>query len=306
MTFPGFLSRCARATGRHTLASHINRRLVGTISALFHATWKSSGPFGFLAFLALALLAAGCACPRAGMKVDGKRPFDFQRDTFAFPNGLRWVYEYDADGKWTTHTRYPQPDYSQHCFVVARSARQFFLNAEFDPWLPKTDERTYRRLIDKVVATNPRHPLVKNEKIVIPGYADLREFSVAHPDWLKHECGGAWQSYFQRGHWRIMMPFSRGHREHTAGDLLAHARAGDAVVVHLVRFPQLTINHAVVVFAADDQPERIVFTMYDPNLPSEPRMLYFNKQTSTFEFPANNYFPGGKVNVYEVYNKWNY
>jgi len=30
-----------------------------------------------------------------------ERGFEFQRDTFAFPNELVWVYEYDANGKWT-------------------------------------------------------------------------------------------------------------------------------------------------------------------------------------------------------------
>src|SRR5437899_2660055 len=133
----------------------------------------------FLSAASLPLLC-GCAGPRQATS-DTARHFDFQRDTFSYPNELRWEYRYDANGKWTTQWRYPKPAYSQHCFVVARSARQFFLNARFDPRQPVADEHTYRRLIRRVVSTSPHRSLPESEKIVIPVYADLHGFSHAHP-----------------------------------------------------------------------------------------------------------------------------
>src|SRR5437667_8337533 len=123
-------------------------------------------------FLFAALLAflCGCATPREAAVSAEARRFDFQRDTFAYANELRWEYHYDAAGKWTTHWHRPTPAYSQHCFVMARSARQFFLNARFDPGQPVAEERTYRRLIRRVVSTNPRKSLPESAKIVIPRY----------------------------------------------------------------------------------------------------------------------------------------
>jgi hypothetical protein len=262
--------------------------------------------FSFISTLiaTLLILFAGCACPQRN--INTARPFDFQNDTFAFANQLRWVYEYDAKGKWTTHTRYPKATYSQHCFVVARSVRQFYEDAIFDPTQLAADDSTYRHLIRKVVSSDPRHPASADHKIIIPGYANLHEFSAAHENLLKQECGGAWQSYFQRGHWRIMLPFRRTQQQRIAEDLLQHAKRGDPVVVHIVRFPQLTINHAVLFFDASEEADQIAFRIYDPNLPAEPRTITYDKQKRTFFFAPNDYFPGGRINAYEIYNQWNY
>jgi hypothetical protein len=267
-------------------------------SAAFHFS-----PIGTLIATFLIFLA-GCACPQRNIHT--ARPFDFQNDTFAFANQLRWVYEYDDNGKWTTHTRYPKATYSQHCFVVARSARQFYENAVFAPSQPVANDSTYRRLIRKVVSSDPRHPASADRKIIIPGYANLHEFSAAQESLLKQECGGAWQSYFQRGHWRIMLPFRRAQQQRVAGDLLQHATHGEPVVVHIVRFPQLTINHAVIFFDAKESAEQIEFKIYDPNLPAEPRIITYDKQKRTFFFAPNDYFPGGRIDAYEIYNQWNY
>src|SRR5262249_38046612 len=155
-------------------------------------------------------------------------------------------------GKWVHNRREPEPDYTHHCFVVARSARQFFENAKFDPTQPIAGEADYRRLISRVVSVDPSHPLPDSKKIVIPGYANLHEFSAAQEHLLKAQCGGAWQSYFQRGHWRIMFPFSRAHQERTAKQFLTDLRENRPPVVHVIRFPQLTINHAVLIFDAKE------------------------------------------------------
>src|ERR1043166_4537472 len=81
---------------------------------------------------------------------------------------------------------------------------------------------------------------------------------------------------------------------------------GRPLIAHLVRFPQLTINHALVIFDAQETRPQIQFSAYDPNQPSQPRMLTYDSPTRTFLLPANDYFPGGRVDVYEVDHKWNY
>jgi hypothetical protein len=254
--------------------------------------------------LALALLAGCASTPPPTAKVP--RPFDFQKDTFAFPNELLWEYSFDTNGNWTAHRREPKPSYTLHCVVLARSAIQFFENAEFCPNEPVTNTAAYRRLIRRVISTSPRSQLPESAQIRIPGYPDLRSFSQAHEDLLKAECGGAWQSYFQRGNWRMVFPFSHSGQEHMAQKLLLHVKPGHPVAIHVSTFPKLSINHTVVAFEAKDIGTGILFTTYDPNQPNKPSSLLFDRATRTFLLPACNYFAGGRVDVYEIYYKWDY
>ncbi|HYG33395.1 MAG TPA: hypothetical protein VEC99_01345 [Clostridia bacterium] len=260
--------------------------------------------WGYLIALACLLL---CGCATSNLPGEaGSRRFSFLQDTFSYPNELVWEYRYDENGKWTTHRRETKPDYAQHCFVVARSAKQFFAGARFDPQQPVADEETYRKLVRRVVSLNPRKPVAEEDKIIIPGYPDLRAFSEAHEALLKAECGGAWQCYLQRGNWRMVIPFSRNHQEHAAREILSQIESNRPAVVHLVRFPQLTINHAVLVYDSQETDSTIGFLCYDPNQPSMPLSLSFDRRNRTFSLPPNEYFPGGRVDLYQIYNRWNY
>jgi len=71
-------------------------------------------------------------------------------------------------------------------------------------------------------------------------------------------------------------------------------------------FPKLSINHTVVAFDAKDIGTGILFTTYDPNQPDKPSSLLYERATRTFLLPACNYFAGGRVDVYEIYHKWDY
>src|SRR5256885_12764931 len=197
-------------------------------------------------WLALAVCLAGCSTPRPQNQA---RQFNFHEDTFAYANQLVWEYNFDpVTGRATHHATVPKPNYTHHCFVVARSTHQFFENARFDPAAPMVNDDTYRHLIRKVVASNPRHPLPAAQQIIIPGYSNLFTFSRARESLLKEECGPACQSYFQRGHWRMVFPLSRSHQERMARQFACGLDSGRVPVVHVVRFPQLSINHAMVLF----------------------------------------------------------
>jgi len=262
--------------------------------------------FSALAFFVFALLLVGCSAPTATN--GGKsRPFKFSEDTFAYANELVWQYETDAaTGKMTHHTQSPKPDYTHHCFVVALAARQFFDNAQFDPAARAVDEKEYRDLIDKVVKTNPRRPLSPDRQIVIPGYSNLFSFSRAEEKLLKRECGRAWQSYFQRGHWRMIFPLSRSHQERMAQQLANRLKAGRLPLVHVVRFPSLRINHGMLFYDFKETNDAIDFTAYDPNDPLHPLPLRFDRSQKRFLMPRTNYFPGGRVDVYEIFYSWKY
>src|SRR5262245_9550182 len=96
----------------------------------------------FLGLVSLALSA--CASARVSSR-SPDHSFQFGQDSLAYANELVWEYTYDpVSGKTTTHHREPKPEYTLHCFVVARSVRQFFDHARFDPALAKADGTTYR------------------------------------------------------------------------------------------------------------------------------------------------------------------
>lgn len=258
-----------------------------------------------IALVLVLVLSLGCASTAKRLPSD--REFTFGRDTFAYANELVWDYEFDpATGELTTRPRDPKPAYTHHCFVVARAARQFFDFARFDPAQPRVAPAEYRRLVAAVIARDPRADPSRREPVVIPGYASLHEFSRDHEALLKGACGGAWQSYVQRGHWRLVWPLTTAQQQRMAGRLRDELDRGIAPVIHLVRFPQLTINHAVVVYEAVETGTGVEFRCYDPNNPVAPLLITYRSEERRFFTPPNNYFRGGRVDVYEVYRNWLY
>jgi len=56
-------------------------------------------------------------------------------------------------------------------------------------------------------------------------------------------------------------------------------------LVHLFRFPRITINHGLVVYAMTESEREIQFEAYDPNIPEHPAKLIFDRIKQTFNFP---------------------
>jgi hypothetical protein len=239
----------------------------------------------------------------AGLNGPGQlRRFQFERDAFSFANELVWEYRFDATtGRATTFRCNPPPTYTQRCFVVIRAARQFLYHARFDPAQAVAGAAEYRRLIRAVMSGNPRRPSPSERRVVVPGYDGLRSFSRAHERLLKAECGGAWQSYFLRSHWRIIYPISRRHQARMERQLIEAFPVRLAPLVHLVRFPALTINHGILLFDVAETQGGWRFGAYDPNDPDRPTELIYDRETRTFLFPRLRYWPGGRVDVIEIY-----
>jgi hypothetical protein len=233
------------------------------------------------------------------------RRFDFERDTFAFPNELVWEYHFDtATGQTRAVRRRPAPGYALHCFVLIRTARQFFYHARFDPSAERVDDLAYRRLIRAVLAGPPRRPSSPERRVVIPGYAGLRDLSAALEPVVKAGCGGAWRSYVQHSHWRMFVPVSREHQHRTAGELLEATEDHGAPLVHLLRWPSLAINHGMVVYEGARTATGAEFLAYDPNDPDRPARLIYDGPRRTFSLPANRYWRGGELNVFEIFRRW--
>jgi hypothetical protein len=98
-----------------------------------------------------------------------------------------------------------------------------------------------------------------------------------------------------------MMPFSRAGQKKASEVFVRKLAENQPLVVHLVRFPQLSINHAILLAGFHRTEKGIDFIAYDPNTPGDPETLRFDEASRTFFLPSNAYFYGGKVNVYEVY-----
>jgi len=237
-------------------------------------------------------------------KAVGRR-FEFARDTFAFANELVWEYKMDtATGKRTFDRRNPQPNYAHRCFALVRVARQFFYHARFAVDQPMATDEIYRQLVRAVVARHPRTPSKSVDQIVIPGFAGLRELSRAHEKLLKTECGGAWRSYFLRSHWRMVFPFTRAHQTRTAGSLAKALKQNQLPILHLVKFPALSINHCIVLFGVTETTRSLEYESYDPNNSERPERLTFDRAARTFFLPANSCWAGGGLNVSHIYRSW--
>ncbi len=104
----------------------------------------------------------------------------------------------------------------------------------------------------------------------------------------------------------MVFPFARSGQATMAERLREELRDRGPVIVHLVRFPKLSINHAIVFFDADASDREIKFFGYDPNHPASPTVVTYDRACRTFCAPLSDYFPGGRVDVYEIYCGWDY
>ncbi|WCJ58516.1 hypothetical protein NXS98_12395 [Fontisphaera persica] len=243
-----------------------------------------------------------------------ERPMVVGRDTFAFANELKWTYHYNPEtGKMEHQRREPAPQFTHRCVPMAKAARQFLFHAGFDPRQPPTTEKEYQRLVKKVLSSNPRHGGGVSPPVIIPGFTNLYDFSVAHEALLKEALGGAWQSYVHCGNFRMVFPFSRKGQAKLADRWERDVHANYPPLVHVVTFPRLTINHTILLIglatpeevrqlAPDIEAagEAVYFKAYDPNQPERPLILWYQKQERQFYYPRTTYFPGGRVNVYEM------
>ena len=244
------------------------------------------------------------------LRADGLPPavarrFEFERDSFAYPNELVWEYQFtNGAGRMTMRPRLPRPAYTHRCFVLTAAARRFQFHAGFDPDQPRLADEAYRQRVRAVLGRSPRRVSPPEQRIRFPGYTGLRQFSAAQERLLKAKCGGAWRSYVLRSHWRMVFSISRAHQQRTAGQLGDTIQRLGSAVVHLVRFPKLTINHGMILFAAEPGAGGWRFGAYDPNDPRRPAELTYHAATRTFELPANAYWPGGALDVIEIYRNW--
>src|SRR5262252_10259934 len=70
--------------------------------------------------------------------------FDFHRDTLSFANWTVFTYE---NGHIVSHKNQFGHHYSRRCFVMTRTAAQFYKFASFEPSAAKLDNNELRKRI---------------------------------------------------------------------------------------------------------------------------------------------------------------
>jgi hypothetical protein len=246
------------------------------------------------------LLAVGaCATSRATLPAPGAPAvaapgFVFLRDSFAFPNEIRARHP-DADGL-----------YANYCFVLARSLRQFFLFARFDPAAPRLDHAGYVARVRAVVARPPwEPPLAPEARVVIPGYASLREFSRAEEAAVKAGLGGRFWTLVHWTNWRVTFPVTRAHQERVAAEVVDELRRGRLVQLLVTNWPEPELNHTVVAYGYRSTPAGVELEVWDPNDPAAPGLITFDRDRR--RFLATRVFDTrpGVIRVFRMYySRW--
>jgi hypothetical protein len=184
---------------------------------------------------------------------------------------------------------------------------QFKKFARFDPRAAPLDDASLAARMRAVTHLAPwAEPLPEDQRIVFPGYKDLREMSKARRELVQLNIGHGWPSYFRISNARMIFQQSAGYQEATHAHLNAALARGQFFVGFLTTFPRLSINHSLLVykrksFSPNPGVER--YLAYDPNHPESPRELTWSPHTRSFSYQKDWDFVGGYVRVYQVYGK---
>jgi hypothetical protein len=242
--------------------------------------------------VAAGLLLAACAgVPPPAPSGGDPTGFRLERDAFAFPNLVRAQRPGWNDG------------FANYCLVMARAAGQFHRFARFAPELPPAAPAEYARLVRAVLA----RPLWQTpgpgaDRIVVPGFAGLREFSAAHEGLLKAALGSNVLSMVHWRTWRVGVDFPPGHQERLARELLDEVAAGRPAPLMITNFPHEDIlNHAILVYGHRPRRRGIEFLAYDPNDPWSPFALHYDDATRAFWVGPLTYSPPGRVRAFRLY-----
>lgn len=226
--------------------------------------------------LSLLLVLGGCASAPV-LESHPPRPASgpilrFGVDTFAFRNDIRWK----SPGKTDL--------YANYCFVMARAVTQFHRFARFAPELPRVEPDVYSDLVRQVVARAPwEDPLPSAERVVIPGYGSLHEFSAARETAVKTGLGGPFWTFVHWTNWRVVFPVTVGQQERVALETLAELDAGRMVQLLVTNLPKVELNHTVIAYDYRIYEGRFLeFIVYDPNEPEAPGWLAFDKADRRF------------------------
>ena len=228
-----------------------------------------------LFLVATLLVATGCASV-APLETAIREPlaapvFHFGEDTFAFPNEVRSLN--------------PERDdlYANYCFVMTRGVVQFLKFARFDPSRAKLPSEAYLELVRQVASRSPwEEVLPPEQRVVIPGYGNLREFSRGEEAAVKAGLGSRFWTLLHWTNWRVIFAVGGWHQERVAAEVLTELRAGRPVQLLVTNWPTPELNHGVVAYGYRITDGAVEFSVYDPNEPARPGVISFQREPRRF------------------------
>jgi hypothetical protein len=247
----------------------------------------------------IAALLAGLASRSAEA---GTPPFRFDGDTVGFANMTVFEYQ-NGIARLRRGESAKQKRYTRRCFVLCRTTTQFKKFARFDPHAPPLDDGDLAKRIRQVTRRAAWHdPLPDDQRVVFPGYANLRQLSKARGFVLQRNIGYGWPTYWRLGNARTFFEPGVGYQERTHEKLNSVLERGDLFVGFLTTLPKLRINHAVLFYAKEAGSGEVDrYLVYDPNHPEGPRHLWWSPRERSFEYEKDWDFVGGRVRVYQIY-----
>lgn len=247
-----------------------------------------------IAVLATACAPVDLAPPTVGAGTTASVPgFSPAADTFAFPNEIR--------------ARHPDRDdlYANYCFVLARGLRQFFAFARFEPAAPRLSAAAYVERVREIAAQPPwLPPPPADDRVAIPGYANLKEFSRAEEAAIKEGLGGRFWTLVHWTNWRVTFPVTRGQQTRVAEEIVRELEAGRLVQLLVTNWPKPELNHTVVAYAFHATVDGIDFDVWDPNDPDGTGMMRFD--TGAGQFWATRLYDTeqGVIRAFRMYYSW--
>ncbi len=228
-----------------------------------------------LFLLATLLVATGCASvaplERAVREPTPPPVLRFGEDTFAFPNEVRSLNPGRDDL------------YANYCFVMTRGVVQFFKFARFEPSRPRLPGEAYVDLVRQVASRAPWEDAVPpEERVIIPGYRNLREFSRKEEAAVKTGLGSRFWTLVHWTNWRVTFPVPGWQQERVAAEVLAELRAGRLVQLLVTNWPTPELNHGVVAYDYRVVGGAVEFSVYDPNDPERLGVIGFQRELRRF------------------------
>jgi hypothetical protein len=190
---------------------------------------------------------------------------------------------------------------------MSRTVVQFKKFARFEPNGKALKDTELAHRVRQVTRHPPyEEPLPSGQRVVIPGYKNLRELSQKRGWVLQKNIGLGWPTYLRIGNYRMFYQHSPNYQAKTHEQLNGTLNRNEFFIAYLSDFPTLHINHAVLVYerkhpSRKDKADR--YNCYDPNHPDGPRELVWFPDKRVFNFEKDQEFVGGFTRVFQVYGR---
>jgi hypothetical protein len=190
--------------------------------------------------------------------------------------------------------------------VLARGLRQFFVASRFAPEAPRVAAAEYAARVRRIRAVPAwSAPLPAEDRIVIPGYPGLRAFTAGEEAAVKAGLGGRFWTLVHWTNWRVTAPVTRGHQEAVLAAIVDELGRNRLVQLLVTNWPEPELNHTVVAYAFEVRPGAVVLRVWDPNDPSEPGVVTFDRADRRFHATRLHDTAPGTIRVFRMYySRW--